>query len=89
MVYGCSVGDSDATYFREVFNNNQQGKTFLIYGYGPNAIETIKANIERICGIRIEELVGNNHVVFLDVQQVGETRMRTREIIREYLRSLG
>lgn len=89
VVYGCSVGDSDATYFREVFNHEQQGKTFLIYGYGPNAIETIKANIERICGIKIKELEEKNHVDFLDVQKVEETRMRTREIIQAYLRSLG
>ena len=88
IVYGCSVGDSDATYFREVFNRDQQGKFFLIYGYGPNAIETIKANIEGICGIRINEFEENNHVDFLDVQKVGETRMKTREIIQMYLRTL-
>lgn len=57
-MYGCSIGDSDATYFREVFNREQQRKFFLVYGYGPESIETIKANIERICDIRIDELEG-------------------------------
>lgn len=89
VVYGCSVGNSDATYFREVFNYDQQGKIFLIYGYGPEVIDTIKANIERICGIRIDELEENNRVEFMDVQQVEQTRGRTREIIQEYLRSLA
>ncbi len=89
VVYGCSVGDSDATYFREVFNHDQQGKIFLIYGYGPEAIETIKANIERICGIRIDELEKSNRIEFMDVQLVEQTRGRTREIIQEYLRSLA
>ena len=89
VVYGCSVGDSDATYFRAIFNNNQHDKTFLIYGFGEEAIETIKANIERICGISVETLLVYNRVVLLDVKHVTETREITRTEIEQYLYSLG
>ena len=89
VVYGCSVGDSDATYFREVFSRNQQGKIFLIYGYGDKAIQDIMANIERICGISIAKLSTYNTVKILDVQKVDETRQITREVIAQYKLSLG
>ena len=89
VVYGCSVGDSDATYFREIFSQTQQGKIFLIYGYGDNAIQNIVANIERICGISIAQLSTYNTVKMLDVQKVDETRQITREVIAQYKLSLG
>lgn len=89
IVYGCSIGDSDATYFKEVFSKNQKGKIFLIYGYGPDAIDSIKANIERICCVSIDELTTNNFVEFLDVKRPGDTRNATRQVIQEYLKSSG
>ena len=87
-VYGCSVGDSDATYFRAIFNQNQQDKTFLIYGFGQAAIDSIKANIERICSIDINTLEVNNRVCFLDVKQVEATRNKTREAVENYIKSI-
>lgn len=89
VIYGCSIGDSDATYFQALFNSNQRDKIFLIYGFGQNKIAETKDNIERICEIDIDELSANNRVLFLDVQQVMETRKKTREIIEEYLKSLA
>ena len=89
IIYGCSIGDSDAAYFKEIFSSNQINKTFLIYGFGPEAIDSIKRNIERICGISINDLTANNYVKFLDVKQPIETRATTRKVIHEYLKSLG
>ena len=88
VVYGCSVGDSDATYFRAIFNSDQNGKTFLIYGYGQDAIESIKANIQRICGISVSGLGANNQVQMLDVKNVEETRQITRTVIDSYLKTV-
>lgn len=88
VVYGCSVGDSDATYFRAIFNAGQTGKTFLIYGYGQDAIESIKANIQRICGTSVSALGTNNQVHMLDVKKVEKTRRITRTVIDGYLKSL-
>lgn len=88
VIYGCSVGDSDATYFRAIFNSNQNGKTFLIYGYGQDAIESIKANIQRICGISVSSLGANNQVRMLDVKNVEETRQITRTVIDGYLKTV-
>lgn len=85
VIYGCSVGDSDATYFRAIFNENQKGKVFLIYGYGADAIKSIKGNIERICGVRIADLVKENCVLFLDVKDVDKTRQKTKAVIDRYL----
>ena len=70
---------------REKFQNN---KIFLIYGFGQDAIDSIKANIERICNIRINTLEANNQVLFLDVKQVEKTRNITRMVIENYLNSL-
>lgn len=88
VVYGCSVGDSDATYFRTIFNANQTGKTFLIYGYGQEALDSINANIQRICGISVGALGNNNQVYLLDVTKVEETRKITRAVVEGYLKSL-
>lgn len=85
IIYGCSIGDSDATYFRAVFNLFQYNKTYLIYGYGQNAIANIKSNIEKICKVNLEVLESNNQVLFLDVTQVEDTRKKTQEIINNYL----
>ena len=80
MVYGCSVGDSDAIYFKTVFNKNQRGKIYLIYGFEDKAINDIKANIERICGIDISEFCANNYVLFLDVTDVPNTRQKQNKL---------
>lgn len=85
VIYGCSIGESDATYFRAIFNPTQQHKTFLIYGFGLDKIAEMKYNIERICKINVEEFSSHNHVFFLDVQQVTKTRKITRDIIDNYL----
>lgn len=88
VVYGCSMGDSDATYFRTIFNAKQTGKTFLIYGYGQEALDNINANIQRICGISVGALGNNNQVYLLDVTKVEETRKITRAVVEGYLKSL-
>ena len=85
VVYGCSVGDSDAIYFRTIFDNNQCGKKYLIYGFGEKAINDIKANIERICNINMKEFEASNSVQFLDVQDVVRTRQITSNTIQFYL----
>lgn len=84
IIYGCSVGDSDATYFKAIFNKNQHGKTFLVYGYGQDGIRTIQQNIERICGISIKDLKKDNYVLFMDCQNVGKTRDETYNVIDGY-----
>lgn len=89
IVYGCSVGDSDSTYFKLLFNHDQHDKIFLIYGFGKREINRIKGNIERICEININELSENNTVHFLDVTKVKKTRDDTRGIIESYIASLA
>ncbi len=88
VVYGCSVGDSDATYFRSIFNKSQRGKTFLIYGYGEKSLSDIVSNIERICEIDLKAFRANNSVFLLDVQDVARTRQKTKDIIQSYLNGL-
>ena len=47
IVFGCSMGDSDATYFKRMFDKEKTGKHYLIYGYGKDGIETIEKNISK------------------------------------------
>lgn len=89
IIYGCSMGDSDAVYFRAIFNAEQRGKVFLIYGYGDAAINSIKSNIQRICRITIDQLSNNNQVEFLDVTKIQETRDKTRKLINSYISAVN
>lgn len=89
VVYGCSIGDSDATYFRAIFNPNQHDKIFLIYGYGEKALNDIQTNIHRICGISLNQLSANNQVYMLDVQNVEVTRKITHDVIESYMQAIG
>lgn len=88
VVYGCSVGESDATYFKHIFSLDQKGKIFLIYGYGEGALNSIKQNIEKFNG-NLGLFCKNNSVVFLDVMKVADTRQITKEIISEYMTSIA
>lgn len=88
IIYGCSVGDSDAMYFKEIFNAEQHEKTFLIYGLGEKSINSIKSNIERICGITINQLQSSNEVEFLNVENVKDARDTTKQIINSYITSI-
>lgn len=84
IIYGCSLGDSDMIYFKEIFSEAQEGKTFLIYGYGPDSLSAIETNIEKISA-NYPKFNENNTLIFLDVKEVERTREETRRILEDFI----
>jgi len=82
IVYGCSIGDSDATYFKKIFDQHQTDKTFIVYGFGQASIDSIRTNISKFCNL--DELGANNNLMFLDLKSPTETRNRTKQEIAKY-----
>ena len=80
IIYGCSLGDSDMIYFKEIFSEAQEGKTFLIYGYGPDSLGVIETNIKKI-STNYTKFYQNNTLIYLDVKEVQQTREETRRIL--------
>lgn len=81
IIYGCSIGDSDALYFKKIFN--QKDKKYLIYYYDENALADIKGKINKITSC-YTDFEANNQVTFLCVRDVINTRERTKEILKEF-----
>lgn len=84
IIYGCSMGDSDMMYFKEILN--QKNKIYIIYYYDEDAYKSLKGNICRITG-SLSTFMNDNEVVFLPLKDVDETRNKTKEIISKYVKS--
>ncbi len=63
IIFGCSIGETDHRYFKEIFT--QKNKEFLIYGFGIDEICKIKSRIASICGDYTTFII-NNNVAFED-----------------------
>lgn len=48
IIYGCSMGQSDTIYFKQIFQMEQ--KTFIIYCYSKSDIGNVKSRIRELCG---------------------------------------
>lgn len=67
IIYGCSMGASDAFYFRQLFSTMHRNKTFLIYGYGKKAMDLLKENIHKYTGGLNQYLAEtNNNIIYVD-----------------------
>ena len=81
IVYGCSMGASDAFYFKELFGKNKKNKIFIIYGYKDEAMDLIKENIiEYTGGINPFKADNNNEVFFIDSSKM-DALQKTKEAI--------
>lgn len=67
IVYGCSMGDSDAFYFRNLFDEKKKDRTFIIYGYGKDGVELIKERVfDYAGGLNNYIAKTNNEFFFID-----------------------
>ena len=87
IIYGCSLGKTDAGYFKHIFSPEQTGKTFIIYYYGEDGLDTIKTNISNYCSLFV--FMSRNNVCFLNLQNPDETRKETVRIIDSFLTNPG
>lgn len=67
IVYGCSMGDSDAFYFSNLFDEKKRDRTLIIYGYGKDGVASIKEKVfEYANGLNNYIANTNNEVFFID-----------------------
>lgn len=82
IIYGCSVGDSDAMYFKRIFS--QKHKEYIIYYYNDTALKQIKSNIGKMCGSYTQFEIDNN-INYLPISDVVITRNKTNAILHKYI----
>ena len=78
------MGDSDAFYFKQLFSNQHHNKTFVIYGYGKKALDSLKENIQKYTrGLNVYKAKTNNDIVFIDCSDYNKQKAlaETKEVI--------
>lgn len=84
VIYGCSMGPSDAFYFNQLFSKTQKNKTFVIYAYGRKALDLIKENIyEYTRGMSMYITETNNEIIFIDCSNQHKALLETMEVINK------
>ena len=85
IVYGCSMGPSDAFYFKQLFSKNLHNKTILIYGYGKKTLDSLKENIiEYTGGLNNYKAETNNEIIFSDCSK-RRSLSNTKDVIDQVI----
>ena len=67
IVFGCSMGPSDHNYFSTLFDKNMRNKTYILYGHGNDALDSIKGYVMEYTGnIYVFQTVNENKILFID-----------------------
>lgn len=66
IIFGCSAGESDRWYFEQIFNNQINSKTFLVYAYGIEGMLSIKNQIDKLTTGSLTDFERRNHVEYID-----------------------
>lgn len=89
IVYGCSMGDSDAFYFRNLFDEKKRDRTLIIYGYGKDGLDSIKEKVfEYACGLNNYIAKTNNEVFFIDCK-AWDALSKTQSAIDKAIKKSG
>ena len=82
IVFGCSLGPSDHNYFSTLFDANMRDKTYIIYGHGNDALESIKAYaMEYTGGIYNFQTKNHNKIHFIDDSIQRSAMSETKNVI--------
>lgn len=82
IVFGCSMGPSDHNYFRTLFGGNMQNKTYIIYGHGNDALESIKGYAMEYTGGRYNfQTENHNKIHFIDDSIQRKAMLETKKVI--------
>ena len=75
------MGPSDHNYFSTLFNVNMRNKTYIIYGHGNHALESIKGYaMEYTGGMYNFQTENHNKIHFIDDSQ-RSAKLETQNII--------
>lgn len=82
IVFGCSLGPSDHNYFSTLFDANMRDKTYIIYGHGNDALESIKGYaMEYTGGIYNFQTKNHNKIHFIDDSIQRSAMSETKNVI--------
>lgn len=87
IIYGCSMGDSDKFYFKNLFDERKQNKRYIVYGYGQEEINRLKKNIRDYTGglSVFQDEYHNNLVTIIDSSNKTTVIKETRQLINTFL----
>ena len=81
VIYGCSIGDSDKTYFSHLFGIEKENKIYLIYGHGEEKLKELESKIDCLTS-GLDGFKKNNRVEFINSRDMCENVCRkTYEIL--------
>lgn len=84
IVFGCSMGMSDATYFKMLFDEQQSGKRYLIYGKDAESVGNIQKNLFNYVGNWID-FSKRNEVFFLKTEECEDCLKQTEGFVNKVI----
>ena len=82
IVFGCSMGPSDHNYFSTLFDDNMRNKTYIIYGHGKDALDSIKSSVmDYTSGIYNFQKERHNKIQFIDDGIQRSAMLKTQNVI--------
>ncbi len=82
IVFGCSMGPSDHNYFSTLFDDNMRNKTYIIYGHGKDALDSIKGSVmDYTGGIYNFQKEKHNKIQFIDDGIQRSAMLKTQIVI--------
>lgn len=82
IVFGCSLGPSDHNYFSTLFDENMRDKTYIIYGHGKDALDSIKGYAMDYMGsIYNFQKENHNKIHFIDDSIQRSAMSETKNVI--------
>lgn len=82
IVFGCSLGPSDHNYFSTLFDENMLDKTYIIYGHGKDALDSIKGYAMDYMGsIYNFQKENHNKIHFIDDSIQRSAMSETKNVI--------
>ena len=82
IVFGCSLGPSDHNYFSTLFDENMRNKTYIIYGHGKDALDSIRGYVmDYTGGVYNFQKENHNKIHFIDDNIQRSAMMETKKVI--------
>ncbi len=82
IIYGCSMGTSDAFYFHQLFSKVYHNKTIIIYSYGKKAMDSLREKIHKYTGgVNSYIAETNNNIIYVDCSNQLNALNVTKELI--------
>jgi len=84
IVFGCSMGMSDATYFKILFDEQQSGKRYLIYGKDAESVWNIQKNLYNYVD-NWTDFSKRNEVMFLKTEECENCLKQTESFVNKII----